>query len=91
VCPRTVAPRCGANGEGDNCEAAIADLREALEDLVAEFGAPRAHIHSRRCLMQPVPSARGERFVQAFGKAGFKLVLPAKVRLGWVPARWSNR
>jgi len=41
MCPRTVAPRCGANGEGDNREAAIADLREALEDLVAEFGAPQ--------------------------------------------------
>ena len=31
----------GAIGEGDNREAAIADLREALEDLVAEFGAPQ--------------------------------------------------
>ena len=34
-------PRVGATGEGDNREAAIADLREALEDLVAEFGAPQ--------------------------------------------------
>jgi len=30
----------GANGEGDTAEAAIADLREALAGLVAEFGAP---------------------------------------------------
>ena len=30
----------GANGEGDTREAAIADLREALEGLIAEFGAP---------------------------------------------------
>ena len=34
-------PGVGANGDGDNREAAIADLREALEDLVAEFGAPQ--------------------------------------------------
>ena len=30
----------GANGEGDTPEAAVADLREALEALIAEFGAP---------------------------------------------------
>lgn len=30
----------GANGEGDSREAAVADLREALEGLIAEFGAP---------------------------------------------------
>jgi len=33
-------PSVGANGEGDTAEAAIADLREALVRLVAEFGAP---------------------------------------------------
>jgi predicted RNase H-like HicB family nuclease len=33
-------PGVGANGEGDTREAAIADLREALEGLIAEFGAP---------------------------------------------------
>jgi predicted RNase H-like HicB family nuclease len=33
-------PGVGANGEGDTAEAAVADLREALEGLVAEFGAP---------------------------------------------------
>jgi predicted RNase H-like HicB family nuclease len=33
-------PRVGANGEGDTPEAAIADLREALVGLIAEFGAP---------------------------------------------------
>ena len=31
----------GANGEGDTREAAVADLREALEGLIAEFGAPQ--------------------------------------------------
>jgi hypothetical protein len=31
----------GANGEGDTPEAAIADLREAVEGLIAEFGAPQ--------------------------------------------------
>ena len=35
------APVWGVNGEGDNREAAIADLREALEGLIAEFGAPQ--------------------------------------------------
>jgi hypothetical protein len=30
----------GANGEGDTANAAVADLREALEALIAEFGAP---------------------------------------------------
>jgi predicted RNase H-like HicB family nuclease len=33
-------PGVGANGEGDTLDAAVADLREALEGLVAEFGAP---------------------------------------------------
>jgi predicted RNase H-like HicB family nuclease len=33
-------PGVGANGEGDTAEAAVADLRQALEGLVAEFGAP---------------------------------------------------
>lgn len=33
-------PSVGANGEGDSREAAIADLREALLGLIAEFGAP---------------------------------------------------
>ncbi len=33
-------PGVGANGEGDTAEAAVAVLREALEGLVAEFGAP---------------------------------------------------
>ena len=33
-------PRVGANGEGDTPEAAIADLRDALVSLIAEFGAP---------------------------------------------------
>jgi hypothetical protein len=32
-------PGVGANGEGDTLDAAVADLREALEGLVAEFGA----------------------------------------------------
>lgn len=33
-------PGVGANGEGDSREAAIADLREALIALIAEFGPP---------------------------------------------------
>jgi predicted RNase H-like HicB family nuclease len=33
-------PGVGANGEGDSREAAVADLREALEGLIAEFGPP---------------------------------------------------
>jgi hypothetical protein len=33
-------PGVGANGEGDSREAAIADLREALIGLIAEFGPP---------------------------------------------------
>ena len=33
-------PGVGANGEGDALDAAVADLREALRGLVAEFGAP---------------------------------------------------
>jgi hypothetical protein len=31
----------GANGEGDTREAAVADPREALEGLIAEFGTPQ--------------------------------------------------
>jgi hypothetical protein len=31
-----------ANGEGDSREAAIADLRQALDGLTAEFGPPRS-------------------------------------------------
>jgi predicted RNase H-like HicB family nuclease len=34
-------PGVGAHGEGDTPEAAIADLREALEGLIAEFGPPQ--------------------------------------------------
>jgi predicted RNase H-like HicB family nuclease len=33
-------PGVGAHGEGDTPEAAVADLREALEGLIAEFGVP---------------------------------------------------
>jgi predicted RNase H-like HicB family nuclease len=33
-------PGVRANGEGDNAQAAVADLREALAGLIAEFGAP---------------------------------------------------
>jgi predicted RNase H-like HicB family nuclease len=33
-------PGVGANGEGDSPEAAIADLREALTAVIAEFGIP---------------------------------------------------
>ena len=33
-------PGVGANGEGDTADAAVADLREALEALIAEVGAP---------------------------------------------------
>lgn len=33
-------PGVGANGEGDSREAAITDLRQALIELIAEFGAP---------------------------------------------------
>jgi predicted RNase H-like HicB family nuclease len=33
-------PGVGANGDGDTPDAAIADLREALAELIAEFGAP---------------------------------------------------
>jgi predicted RNase H-like HicB family nuclease len=33
-------PGVGANGEGSTAEAAVADLREALEALIAEFGVP---------------------------------------------------
>src|SRR5690242_5816925 len=34
-------PGVGANGEGDSREAAVADLREALDGLIAEFGSPQ--------------------------------------------------
>ena len=30
----------GTNGEGDSPDSAIADLREALTGLIAEFGVP---------------------------------------------------
>lgn len=33
-------PGVGAHGEGKSSEAAIADLREALIGLIAEFGVP---------------------------------------------------
>lgn len=33
-------PGVGASGEGDSPEAAVADLREALTGLIAEFGVP---------------------------------------------------
>jgi predicted RNase H-like HicB family nuclease len=33
-------PGVGANGQGDTPEAAVADLREALAGLIAEFAAP---------------------------------------------------
>jgi hypothetical protein len=33
-------PSVGAHGEGDSAEAAVADLREALESLIVEFGPP---------------------------------------------------
>jgi predicted RNase H-like HicB family nuclease len=34
-------PGVGANGEGRTAEAAVADLREALEGLIEEFGPPQ--------------------------------------------------
>jgi predicted RNase H-like HicB family nuclease len=33
-------PGVGAHGEGDSADAAVADLRDALEALIAEFGVP---------------------------------------------------
>jgi hypothetical protein len=33
-------PGVGANGEGESPETAVADLREALIALIAEFGVP---------------------------------------------------
>jgi predicted RNase H-like HicB family nuclease len=33
-------PGVGGHGEGETAEAAIADLREALAGLIAEFGVP---------------------------------------------------
>ena len=41
MCPCSVAAGGGAHGEGDTAEAAVADLREALEGLIAEFGVPQ--------------------------------------------------
>jgi len=37
--PAQLRPGVGAHGEGDSRETAIADLREALIGLMAEFGA----------------------------------------------------
>lgn len=34
-------PGVGAHGQGDTAEAAVDDLREALQALVAEFGVPQ--------------------------------------------------
>jgi predicted RNase H-like HicB family nuclease len=34
-------PGVGANGEGETRQAAVADLRQALEGLIAEFGPPQ--------------------------------------------------
>lgn len=34
-------PRPGAHGEGNTPDAAVADLREALSGLIAEFGVPQ--------------------------------------------------
>ena len=34
-------PGVGAHGEGDTPEVAVADLREALEGLISEFGVPQ--------------------------------------------------
>jgi len=34
-------PGVGAHGEGDSAESAVADLREALAGLIAEFGVPQ--------------------------------------------------
>ena len=34
-------PHVGAHGEGDTPEDAVADLREALSGLIAEFGVPQ--------------------------------------------------
>jgi DNA-binding SARP family transcriptional activator len=46
---RNCGPERGPNGEGDSREAAIADLREALEGLIAEFGPPQELTLSKRC------------------------------------------
>ena len=40
MCPRQLRPHVGANGEGTTREEAIADLREALTGLAAEFDVP---------------------------------------------------
>ena len=49
-------PGVGANGEGDTREAAIADLREALEGLIAEFG---AHELGQQIIVDNRPGAGG--------------------------------
>jgi predicted RNase H-like HicB family nuclease len=36
-----LVPHVGAHGEGDTPDAAVADLREALSGLIAEFGVPQ--------------------------------------------------
>jgi predicted RNase H-like HicB family nuclease len=55
-------PGVGAHGEGDNCEAAIANLQEALIGLIAEFGVPdELTLMLDVALMPPVPSLLGER------------------------------
>jgi hypothetical protein len=36
-----LAPGIGAHGEGSDEDSAVADLREALGGLIAEFGVPR--------------------------------------------------
>jgi predicted RNA binding protein YcfA (HicA-like mRNA interferase family)/predicted RNase H-like HicB family nuclease len=65
-------PGRGANGEGETADAAVADLREALKAMIAEFGAPdEITVIGGRGLMPPVPSVRGERVVRALEKAGF--------------------
>ena len=40
-CACALRPGVGAYGEGDSREATVADLREALEGLIAEFGPPQ--------------------------------------------------
>lgn len=35
-----IRPNVGAHGEGDTPDEAVADLREALTGLIAEFGVP---------------------------------------------------
>jgi hypothetical protein len=40
VCLRATAPGVGAVGDGPTAEAAVGDLRDALEALLAEVGSP---------------------------------------------------